>query len=311
MDRNSNEKARQLAEEALSRLSAELEQGRSGALKNYLAAMGRFRRYSWNNVLLIATQRPAATRVAGFHTWHDLGRSVRKGEKGIMIFAPIRVKQEPTRGEAQTKEPFHLAGFRTAYVFDVEQTEGRPLPPFAATSGDPKDFTQKLKAVAAQRGISVEYDSGIAPAQGMSSGGRIRLLPELPSAEEFSVLAHELAHEMLHHGKDAPALSKTVRETQAEAVAFVVCRGAGLETNTAAADYIALYNGDKGTLAKSLAVIQETSAKILGELFPEERNRPQQPRESESPARGVGVSDHAGGRTPLPAAQEPTVSLDR
>jgi hypothetical protein len=76
MDRNPNEKARQLAEEALSRLSAELEQGRSEALMNYLAAMGRFRRYSWNNVLLIATQRPAATHVAGFHTWHDLGRSV-------------------------------------------------------------------------------------------------------------------------------------------------------------------------------------------------------------------------------------------
>jgi hypothetical protein len=88
-------------------------------------------------------------------------------------------------------------------------------------------------------------------------------------AEEFSVLAHELAHEMLHHRKDAAPPSKLVRETQAEAVAFVVCRGVGLETNTAAADYIALYNGDKKTLAESLSVIQETSAKILDELLPE------------------------------------------
>ena len=62
-----------------------------------------------------------------------------------------------------------------------------------------------------------------------------------------------------------------VRETQAEAVAFVVCRGVGLETNTAAADYIALYNGDKKTLAESLSVIQETSSRILDELLPERR----------------------------------------
>ena len=111
--------------------------------------------------------------------------------------------------------------------------------------------------------------TAIAPAQGVSSGGRIRLMPGLSKAEEFSVMAHELAHEMLHHGKDAPRPPKAVRETQAEAVAFVVCRGVGLETSTAAADYIALYNGDKATLAKSLSVIQETSAKILDELLPE------------------------------------------
>ncbi len=90
-------------------------------------------------------------------------------------------------------------------------------------------------------------------------------------AEGFYVLAHELAHEMLHHRKEAAPLPKVVRETQAEAVAFVVCRGVGLETNTAAADYIALYNGDKKTLAESLSVIQETSSRILDELLPERR----------------------------------------
>jgi antirestriction protein ArdC len=276
-----SDKAKKAAEEALDRLSAELEAGKSEALKNYLGAMGRFRRYSWNNVLLISSQRPDAMRVAGFHTWHDLGRSVKKGEKGIMIFAPVVVKREASPDQAQVQEPgakeaARVTGFRTAYVFDVSQTEGKPLPEFAKTTGDPKDYTDKLKALAAQRGIAVEYDPSIAPAVGMSSGGRIRLIPDLPKGEEFAVLVHELAHEMLHQGKDAQPLPKVARETQAEAVAYVVSRGIGLETNRAAADYIALYNGDKATLAKSLSAIQETSAKILDELLPEERPAPSQ-----------------------------------
>jgi hypothetical protein len=99
-------------------------------------------------------------------------------------------------------------------------------------------------------------------------------MPGMRPAEEFSALTHELAHETLHHKKDGPPLTKLVRETQAEAVAFVVCRGVGLETNTAAAHYIALYNGDKRTLAESLAVIQEASAKILNDLLPEQRLKP-------------------------------------
>jgi len=149
--------------------------------------------------------------------------------------------------------------------------KGRPLPEFAKTTGDTREYGEKLKALVAKQGISVEYDANIAPAQGVSSGGRIRLMRECNPRRSFSVLAHELAHEMLHHRKEAAPLPKVVRETQAEAVAFVVCRGVGLETNTAAADYIALYNGDKKTLSESLAVIQQTSSQILDELLPERR----------------------------------------
>lgn len=267
-----NDRARQMAEEALKQLTTELEAGRSESLKDYLAAMGRFHRYSWGNVLLIASQRPTARRVAGFHTWQQVGRSVKKGEKGIMIFAPMVVKRDPPAHPDDTKEPLRLAGFRTAYVFDVAQTEGRPLPDFAQTTGDPKDFGNKLRALVAEQGIKLEYDAGIAPAQGVSTGGNIRLLPDLKPAEEFSVLTHELAHEMLHYGKNAAALPKGVQETQAEAVAFVVSRGVGLETNHASADYIALYNGDQKTLAESLSVIQKASARILDRLLAPERS---------------------------------------
>ena len=314
------EKVRDIAEEALKRLTEELRVGRSDALKNYLAAMGRFHRYSWGNVLLISEQRPNATRVAGYHAWRDLGRSVKRGEKGIMIFAPIVVKdQDRSRAQdsAKPNDVSRVSGFRTAYVFDVDQTEGRPLPEFAKTTGDPREFSDKLKAIVAQRGIALEYDPSIAPAQGDSSGGRIRLLPNLSPAEEFSVLTHELAHEMLHHKQDDSArVLMVVRETQAEAVAFVVCRGVGLETNTAAADYIALYNGDAKTLAESLATIQETSSRILAHLLPQERSpstperavRPESPQNSPAERQSVEAAQDraAEGRDPFDS-----VSMDR
>ncbi|HEX2453123.1 MAG TPA: ArdC family protein [Vicinamibacterales bacterium] len=296
------EKTHQIAEEALQRLSAELAAGRSGTLKAYLAAMGRFRHYSWGNVLLITEQRPTATRVAGYHVWRELGRTVRRGEKGIMIFAPVLVKEPDRSHAAEPAKPgeiFRLSGFRTAYVFDIKQTEGRPLPEFARTLGDPKEFADKLKTIVAERGIALTYDPTIAPALGVSTGGTIRLLPSLSPAEEFSVLAHELAHEMLHHQPASGGMPKVVRETQAEAVAFVVSRGIGLETGSAAADYIALYNGDARTLTESLGAIQEASSQILKDLLPEERP-------GTTPARSAGSGrERDAGPTKQPGEHTP------
>src|SRR5205807_4444315 len=92
----------------------------------WLDAQGRFHNYSFGNSLLILLQRPDATRVAGYHTWRKLGRQVRKGEKGIVILAPVasRIRVEDENGDEQV-----IAGpaqaFRTAHLFDVSQTEGR------------------------------------------------------------------------------------------------------------------------------------------------------------------------------------------
>src|SRR3954451_15587665 len=102
----------------------------------------------------------------------------------------------------------------------------------------------------------------IRPALGTSGGGHITVAPGLGAAEEFSVIVHEVAHELLHHGVSRPA-SKAVRETEAEATAFAVCRHIGLETGTAAHDYIALYNGDRGALLQSLTTIRDAAAKII------------------------------------------------
>src|SRR5580658_10422097 len=87
MDRTPHETARRIAEDALLRMTAQLEAGRSDALMDHFAMMSRLRRHSWRNVLLIGAQRPDATDVATFHAWHDRGRTLKQGEKGVLIFA--------------------------------------------------------------------------------------------------------------------------------------------------------------------------------------------------------------------------------
>jgi hypothetical protein len=204
------EQANQLTDNALGQLISALEQGRSETLTVYLNAMAKFRQYSYANVLLIATQRPGASRVAGFHTWRKLGRWVRKGEKGIAIFAPIMLhkggERDERRDEEQLEQPGvepaekeshaagRLTGFKVVHVYDIGQTEGRDLPEFAEAKGDPQAYMAALKRLVAERGITLEYSEGIRPAKGVSTGGKITLLPGQTPAEEFSVLAHELAH---------------------------------------------------------------------------------------------------------------------
>ena len=223
-------------------LIEQLEAGHSEALTNYLTAMSRFRTYSFGNVLEIARQMPEATRVAGFWTWKNLGRSVKAGQKGIRILAPIvgvRRKKDAEANKDITKQNERvLLGFRNAYVFDVSQTDGVDLPEMREISGDPGENVDSLAAFVRLRGIQLAYNENIAPALGMSYGGRIALLPGQSKAEEFSTLVHETAHELLHKAERRTATTKTVRETEAEAVAFVVGKAVGLVTGTASADYV-------------------------------------------------------------------------
>jgi antirestriction protein ArdC len=261
------EQAKSLSETAISRLMDALERGQSEVLNTYLAVMSRFHRYSWGNILLIYSQRPDAKNVAGFHAWLKMRRYVRKGEKGIVILAPM-VGRKRSDGEPTEDEQTRVFGFRAAHVFDISQTDGEPLPEFAPVKGDPQGYTDRLKQFVASQNIGLVYDGKIAPARGMSSGGKITLLPDLAHAEHFAVLAHELAHELLHRGDRRKETTHTVRETEAEAVAFVVCSGIGLDSNTSSSDYIQLHAGDKATLAQSLAFIQQTASVILQAIEP-------------------------------------------
>ena len=260
-----SEQIKEITEKATEQLVAALNAGHSEALTGYLKAIGRFHRYSLYNVMLIASQKPNASYVAGFHAWNQLGRFVKKGEKGILILAPIvrrKVKDEEAADEASRT----IAGFRAAYVFDISQTDGEELPQIGVVQGDPRDCTERLLQFAFAQNIVVEYSDEIAPARGTSFGGRIAILPGQSAAEEFSTLAHELAHELLHRGDRRASTTKKIRETEAEATAYVVCQAVGLETGSAAADYIQLWNGNAELLTESLDYIRQASAQMLEPL---------------------------------------------
>jgi len=253
-------------------LIEQLEAGHSEALTNYLTAMSRFHNYSFGNVLEIARQMPSATRVAGFWTWKNLGRSVNAGAKGIRILAPIvgvrRKKDEEANKDITQQNERVLLGFRNAYVFDVSQTNGVDLPALHEVTGDPGENIDRLAAFVKSKGIQLVYSEKIAPALGMSYGGRIAILPGQSKAETFATLVHETAHELLHRSERRTATTKTVRETEAEAVAFVVGKAVGLVNEEASASYIQLYKGNASLLAESLEVIQQTASVILAALEP-------------------------------------------
>jgi hypothetical protein len=252
-------------------LIEQLEQGHSEGLTAYLTAMGRFHRYSLGNILEISRQKPSATRVAGMYAWNQLGRRVKKGEKGIRILAPvigIRRKKDTEAAKDVTRqnEPV-LVGFRSAWVWDISSTEGRDLPALSAeVTGDVAIYRERLLDFVISQGITLEFRESIAPALGMCYGDRIVLLPGQSPAEEFSTLVHELSHALLGHVARRITTTKTVRETEAEAIAFVVGTTIGLNTGNASASYIQLYHGNAALLAESLEVIQKTSAVILAAL---------------------------------------------
>jgi hypothetical protein len=150
----------------------------------------------------------------------------------------------------------------------VEQTDGAELPAMREISGDVGANRDRLVSFIEEQGIELVFTENIAPALGASYGGRIAILPGQSKAEEFSTLVHELGHELLHKAERRTTTTKVVKETEAEAIAFVVGKAVGLQTGSASADYIQLYHGNASLLIESLEVIQQASAVILAALQP-------------------------------------------
>jgi hypothetical protein len=149
----------------------------------------------------------------------------------------------------------------------VRQTEGEDLPEFGHNiTGEVGAHLDRLIAFLTQQNIALEFSEKIAPALGVSYGGKIALLPGQSNAEEFTTLIHETAHELLHKAERRTMTTATVRETEAEAVAFIVGQSVGLDMGTASSDYIQMYAGNAALLAESLEVIQRTSAVILAAI---------------------------------------------
>ena len=172
----------------------------SESFKAYLDVQARFHKYSWCNTMLIYSQRPDATRVAGYRAWQGLKRQVRKGEHGIRIFAPCPWKKEnATTGETE-------AGifFRCVSVFDVAQTDGEALPtvevPDLDTAAD--DLLARLVRVAESRSIALTFKPQPDGAYGVSKHGAIDVDDSHATGQQAKTLTHELAHEALHWDKD-------------------------------------------------------------------------------------------------------------
>lgn len=143
------------------------------------------------------------------------------------------------------------------------QTEGRELPDIGHVQGNPRQYQERLAQYVTQQGIALSYAEDIAPTRGISEGGKITLLPGMSPAENFATLVHELAHEILHRRKNRVEISKRQKETEAEAVAFVVSKAVGLETGNACRNYIQLYRRDAAVLVESLGNIRLAASQIL------------------------------------------------
>jgi len=190
-----------------------------------------------------------------------------------MILAPIFRKRTDTTDESSTTdESRRVAGFRAVYVWDEQQTTGNDLPQIGSVTGDPSIYFDQLEEFVRASGIRLDYSADIAPARGMAKKGEITLLPGQTPAETFATLVHEYAHHLLHMSDRRAETTKRIRETEAESVAYVVCTAIGLETGTAAADYVGLYGGDSKLLLESLDYVQETASSILDAI----EVRPQQ-----------------------------------
>lgn len=262
METLTKSKGLEALDQALETLVSELETGNFVGLQSYLKTVARFRKYSWQNQMLIASQAPYATRVAGFHTWKSLGRSVMKGEKGIAILAPMvgKDKEDPTKSK--------IFGFKTAYVFDISQTEGVELPVIDLNvSGEALEEHIANLQKYLQASLSIAIDTKELPANvyGSSSIGTITLNESISSTlGVFNCLVHEAAHEILHNKEDRLFLDKAVLETEAESVAYIVLSALGYskEDLIPSANYVAIHKG-MDNLKSSLARVRECALTIL------------------------------------------------
>jgi len=259
--------------------------------QQWLDVVSRFHEYSTQNQLLIALQRPDATRVAGFNTWREeFDRSVQKGEQAIWIWAPIMAKQCPACGnspsycegsacegsEVPTDEwERGVVAFKPVPVFDVSQTGGEPLPEVdMAARGDASALAPALEAVAQERG----YDYSLVPEAEWSHGSAkgvcaprsdppvIEVLERENTADQARTAIHEFAHAELHAEQSNDELSTT--EVEAEAVAYVVAQHVGLDASTSAL-YVAAWSGEAvDTIDERLGRIQRTARELIEAVRP-------------------------------------------
>jgi antirestriction protein ArdC len=236
----------------------------------YLKVQSRFHQYSFNNILLIWSQCPEATRVAGYRTWQSMGRQVCKGKKAIVILAPVICKVENDYTHEDEKRLF---GFKTTSVFDISQTEGDELPTMGThLMGQDAGLLDTLVAFAVSRDIPVAFE-GCLGANGVcrfAKTGHITISvdSQLSPLHRCKTLAHELGHALMHCEAEYRTHSdRSVRELEAESVAFVVLNHFGLDSGDYSFAYVLNWSGDTeeaiSQLKESGKNIQSTAHQII------------------------------------------------
>lgn len=244
-----------------------------GRVEEFFRFANAFRRYSFHNAALIFAQRPDATLVAGIRKWNELGRRVRKGERGIMILAPVLVKKtvtvEDADGQAREEEREVLAGFKQVYVFDVAQTEGKPLPanPFASQVRplEGEDEAGLFERLAAASPVRVEFGE-TRPAEGWWDPrlNKIVIGQHLSPAMRVKVILHELAHCLAGHGTPADGeQERDLREVVAEGAAYLAAQALGLDTADYSLGYVASWGKDMRKILTAGERIFATAEKVL------------------------------------------------
>jgi DNA primase len=226
--------------------------------KRMLKVASNFHRYSFNNHLMILLQRPDATLVAGFQKWKSMGRFIRKGEKGIAIFAPCKYRTKIGTEDDEEQTLQSIRGFRVVYVFDISQTEGDEIPGFDAVrprlldGAAPEGIWNALVSQARAAGFEVTRVRKRAENGHCNFLKRaIAVRPDVASAQAVKTLVHELAHALLHG--DELVRSREIQEVEVESVAFIVCNAVGLDTSEYSFAYVARWSDGLVELVRDTA----------------------------------------------------------
>lgn len=243
--------------------------------QKYLKTMAKFSTYSVRNVMLIFTQCPDASFVAGYQAWKTkFGRQVKKGEKAIRIFAPYQRTFTNEDGEMETK-----LSYRTVSVFDISQTTGKPmptLPNIEKLEGQVEGYDDLLKALMLISPFEVEFMALSDETNGSTcyAESLIKIDDGMSQAQTIKTLIHEIAHSILHNREQIiedpytmEVLSdSSLREMEAESVAFVVSSKLGLDTSSYSFEYVCRWAQGRDFPEQMLQRISKTADKIISGL---------------------------------------------
>lgn len=293
----------------------------SDAWTTMLRVAARFPTYSPSNVLLIAAQRPHATRVGGIRMWNSLGRRVNKGEHGIAILAPCvyrRTENDPDDARANTDasaaadgDPAALRvlrGFKVVHVFDVTQTDGDPLPdaaPALLEGAAPAGLWEHLASLVQQSGYTIELGTCVSGVNGYTNPRtrKVRVRDDVEQTQAVKTLAHELAHIRADHASRFPEYATDPRcrgqaEIEAESIAYVVTTSAGMTTDAYSVPYVGAWaDGNPARLRECATQVVAVARTLLVDVNHDscpERAAPHR-------AFGAATSRPTGASSPMPA----------